>query len=127
MVERQTSDPLGDILKAAADPTRRAILTLLAQEGPTKVTGIAGRFDISLNSVSKHIKALENAGLVTRRTEWREHLIELRLEPLSLIDHWFADLRSIWALRLDALDAALTEDDDDGTPNGTRADTGPEP
>ena len=93
---------------------------MLAQEGPTKVTGIAGRFDISLNSVSKHIKALENAGLVTRRTEWREHLIELRLEPLSQIDQWFAELRSIWALRLDALDSALMEDDND------RTDTGPD-
>jgi len=123
MVERQKPNPrpdlLGDILKAASDPTRRAILTVLAQEGPTTVTGIAGRFDISLNSVSKHIKALENAGLVTRRLEWREHLIELRLEPLSQIDHWFAELRSIWALRLEALDTALTEEHDDGPDTGS--------
>lgn len=119
MVERDRPDPLGEILKAAADPTRRAILTMLAQEGPTNVTGIAGRFDLSLNGVSKHIKALEAAGLVTRRTEWREHLIELRLEPLSMIDHWFAELRSIWALRLDALDAALKEEDDARTDPGS--------
>lgn len=111
MVERTKADPLGDILKAAADPTRRAILTLLAQEGPTRVTDIAQRFDMSLNAVSKHIKVLEAAGLVSRRTEWRAHLIEVQMEPLSFVDQWFAELRSIWALRLDALDTALKEDD----------------
>jgi len=109
MVERE--DALNAILKAASDPTRRAILTLLAQHGPMRVTDIARRFDMSLNSVSKHIKVLEGAGLATRRTEWREHLIEVRMEPLSAIDTWFAGLRSIWALRLDALDAALKEND----------------
>ncbi len=112
MVERKDTDPLGSILKAASDPTRRAILTLLAQQGPMRVTDIAPRFEMSLNSVSKHIKVLENAGLVSRRTEWREHLIEVQMAPLSEIDTWFAGLRSIWALRLDALDAALKEDDD---------------
>ncbi len=97
-------DPLTDILKAASDPTRRAILTLLAQDGPTRVTEIAARFDTSLNAVSKHIKVLEAAGLVQRRTQWREHLIELRLEPLAEIDRWFSALRSIWDLRLEALE-----------------------
>jgi DNA-binding transcriptional ArsR family regulator len=108
MVERD-DDPLTDILKAASDPTRRAILTLLAQHGPTRVTELAARFEISLNAVSKHIKVLEAAGLVSRRTLWREHLIEVRLERLAEIDKWFADLRSIWALRLDALDKLFTE------------------
>lgn len=113
MVERNDTDLLSTVLKAASDPTRRAILTLLAQEGPLRITDIAARFDISLNSVSKHIKVLETAGLVTRRTEWREHLIEVQMGPLSLVDQWFNELRSIWALRLDALEAALKEDDND--------------
>lgn len=117
MVEQNNCDTntqLSAILKAASDPTRRAILTLLAQHGPLKVTEIAARYEMSLNAVSKHIKVLENAGLVTRRTEWRVHLIEVQMAPLTLIDQWFAGLRSIWALRLDALettlDAALKED-----------------
>ncbi|WP_299727448.1 metalloregulator ArsR/SmtB family transcription factor [uncultured Tateyamaria sp.] len=97
------------MLKAASDPTRRAILTLLAQNGPMRVTDIHGQFDMSLNSVSKHIKVLERAGLVKRRTDWREHLIEVQMGPLSEIDKWFADLRSIWDLRLDALDALITK------------------
>ncbi|MEX0365371.1 MAG: ArsR/SmtB family transcription factor [Ruegeria sp.] len=113
MVERESQDDLNTILKAASDPTRRKILTMLAQHGPLRVTDIARQFDMSLNSVSKHIKVLETAGLVQRRTEWREHLIEVRVAPLSAIDTWFAELRSIWALRLDALEAALEDPDDD--------------
>lgn len=94
---------LTEILKAAADPTRRAILTILVQEGPVRVTDLASRFDISLNSVSKHIKALERAGLVSRRTEWREHLIAPEMEPLRHVDDWFGQLRSSWEIRLEAL------------------------
>jgi len=111
MGERIDDDSLSAVLKAASDPTRRAILTLLAQHGPLRVTDIHRQFDMSLNSVSKHIKVLEQAGLVNRRTEWREHLIEVDMGPLSRIDTWFAALRSIWELRLDALDTILTEDD----------------
>ncbi|MDX8348522.1 metalloregulator ArsR/SmtB family transcription factor [Cognatiyoonia sp. IB215446] len=109
MVERNETTALDAILKAASDPTRRTILTLLAQEGPLRVTDIHARFDMSLNSVSKHIKVLEAAGLVKRRTEWREHLIEVQMTPLSAVDEWFASLRSIWALRLEALDHIMTK------------------
>ncbi len=112
MVEQDDSH-LTEILKAASDPTRRAILTLLAQNGPTRVTEIAARFDMSLNAVSKHIKVLEGAGLVSRRTLWREHLIEVQMEPLRQVDLWFRDLRSIWDLRLEALSTLLTEETDD--------------
>jgi DNA-binding transcriptional ArsR family regulator len=111
MVERITSNALSDILKAASDPTRRAILSVLAQQGPMRVTDIHRQFDMSLNSVSKHIKVLERAGLVIRRTEWREHLIEVQMAPLSAIDDWFAGLRSIWELRLEALDTLITQGD----------------
>lgn len=106
-------DPLSLTLKAAGDPTRRAILTHLAQEGPARVTDIAARFDMSLNAVSKHIMVLERAGLVSRRTKWREHLIEVNLAPLQQAFSWFQDLRSIWELRLDALEAHFTKDKTD--------------
>ncbi|CUH45035.1 ArsR/SmtB family transcription factor [Ruegeria atlantica] len=115
MVERESRSDLSAILKAASDPTRRAILTMLAQQGPLRVTDIARQFDMSLNSVSKHIKVLENAELVRRRTEWREHLIEVQMDPLSAVDEWFAGLRSIWTLRLDALETALEDPEDDGS------------
>ena len=109
MVERDPTR-LTEILKAASDPTRRSILTLLAQNGPTRVTEIAARFEMSLNAVSKHIKVLEGAGLVSRQTSWREHLIEVRMEPLAEIDRWFRELRSIWDLRLEALETLLAEE-----------------
>ena len=113
MVERESPDPLTSILKAVSDPTRRALLTLLVQHGAVRVSDLAAHFDMSLNSVSKHIKVLERAGLVSRRTSWREHLIEANLEPVQEIDRWFTQLRSIWAMRLEALDEILTEDTDD--------------
>lgn len=122
MVERQDDSRLSDILSAASDPTRRAILTFLAQEGPMRVTDIAARFDVSLNSVSKHIKVLEAAGLVRRRKEWREHLIEIDLGPVSELDRWFGGLRSIWSLRLSALEQLLTKEKTD---DRTIADPGP--
>lgn len=112
MVEQESQNRVTEILKAASDPTRRAILTLLAQHGAQRVTKIAGHFEMSLNSVSKHIKVLEKAGLVIRRTEWREHLIEVQMDPLREIDRWFDDLRSIWAQRLEALDTLLTKEPD---------------
>ena len=113
MAERIDDDPLTLILKAASDPTRRAILTHLAQEGPTRVTEIAQRFDTSLNAVSKHIMVLERAGLTKRQTIWREHLIEVQLDRLVEVDRWFASLRSIWDLRLEALAALFEKDDTD--------------
>ncbi|MDX3925495.1 MAG: helix-turn-helix domain-containing protein [Shinella sp.] len=87
-------------------------MTLLVQEGALRVTALAAHFDMSLNSVSKHIKVLEEAGLVTRRTLGREHFIAAELEPLRLTESWFAQLKSIWELRLSALENALVSKDE---------------
>ncbi|MDW5316528.1 metalloregulator ArsR/SmtB family transcription factor [Rhizobium sp. PL01] len=106
-------DDLSRVLKAAGDTTRRRILTLLVQEGALRVTALAAHFDMSLNSVSKHIKVLEEAGLVTRRTVGREHFIAAELDPLTLTEHWFAQLKSIWELRLAALENLLVSKDED--------------
>ena len=107
-------EKLSRVLKAVGDTTRRHILTLLVQEGPLRVTALAAHFDMSLNSVSKHIKVLEEAGLVTRRTLGREHFIAAELEPLRMTEAWFAQLKSIWELRLAALENVLvTKDQDD--------------
>jgi len=75
------------------------------------VTALAAHFDMSLNSVSKHIKVLEEAGLVTRRTMGREHFIAAELEPLRITEAWFAQLKSIWELRLAALEDVLVKKD----------------
>lgn len=102
-------ETLSRILKAVGDTTRRRILTLLVQEGALKVTALAAHFDMSLNAVSKHIKVLEEAGLVKRRMAGREHFITAELEPLRLTEAWFGELKSIWDLRLGALENLLAK------------------
>jgi len=96
------------LLHAIADPTRRAILAALAG-GDQRVTAIAEPFAISLNSVSKHIQALERAGLVVRRREGREHVLSLRPDRLGAITAWVEQTRNAWSLRLAAMDTLLTE------------------
>jgi DNA-binding transcriptional ArsR family regulator len=116
MVERLPDETrLTAILKAASDPSRRRILTLLVREGPMRVTELAAYFDLSLNAVSKHIKVLEAAGLVGRMKDWRDHVIRAELDPLTEIDSWFKALRWVWEIRLETLDTLLTkkETDDD--------------
>ncbi|HEU0221387.1 MAG TPA: metalloregulator ArsR/SmtB family transcription factor [Paracoccaceae bacterium] len=111
MVEESAPDQLSAILRAASDPTRRSILTILAQEGPQKVTDLARSYDMSLNAVSKHIKVLEAAELVRRRTIGRVHLIEFAPEPLAAADRWFRNLRSVWEIRLERLDTLMQKED----------------
>lgn len=77
-----------------------------------RVTDLAGHFDLSLNAVSKHIKVLEAAGLVSRLKEWREHVIRAELGPLTEIDHWFKQLRWVWDARLEQLEKVLTQGDE---------------
>ena len=101
---------LDHTLGALADPTRRAILLRLAQ-GETRVTDLAAPFDISLNSVSKHIRILERARLVKRRRVGREHLLSRNPGPLDQAAHWIDRLRDHWNQRLDRLAKALEEDE----------------
>jgi DNA-binding transcriptional ArsR family regulator len=93
-------------LTALADPTRRAILQRLAQ-GEARVTHLARPFAMSLNSVSKHIRMLERAGLVRRRRAGREHLMSFNPEPLDEAAAWIAARRAFWTARLDALEREL--------------------
>ena len=101
---------LDHTLLALADPTRRAILRRLS-EGEARVTDLAQPFAISLNSVSKHIRVLERAGLVRRRRAGREHLLSFTPAPLDAAADWIATHRSLWGARLRALDAMLQAED----------------
>jgi DNA-binding transcriptional ArsR family regulator len=96
---------LDRVLVALADPTRRAILGRLSH-GPMRVTRIAQPFGISLNSISKHIRVLERAGLVQRRREGREHLLSLNLGPLDDAIIWMKEHHVLWTSRLDAVEAS---------------------
>ncbi|MEE9447382.1 MAG: metalloregulator ArsR/SmtB family transcription factor [Arenicellales bacterium] len=111
MVEYSNEENLSELLKAMSDVTRRALLTQICQQGPSRVTDLARDYDMSLNAISKHIKTLEQAGLVQRKTLGRSHWIEADLDKIALVEAWFKSLKSIWALRLEALDELLNEGD----------------
>ena len=99
---------LDQVYGAIADPTRRAILGILA-EGEINVGSLAERFPISLNGVSKHVKVLERAGLVERTVLGREHRLRLNAEPLREASAWLEHYRTFWDTRLGALEAFLLE------------------
>jgi DNA-binding transcriptional ArsR family regulator len=100
------TDRLSVIFAALADPTRRAILTRLA-EGDATVSELAEPFDISLPAVSRHLKVLEQAGLISRsrNAQWRSSTLET--EPLRQAIGWIEPYRRLWDVRLDRLDAHL--------------------
>ena len=100
------ADPLSLKFAALADPTRRAILARLAS-GETSVMKLAEPFDMSLPAVSKHLKVLEGAGLVTRSREaqWRPCRIEAA--ALREVDDWLEKYRRFWEIRLDRLEEYL--------------------
>ena len=101
---------LDDTLIALADDTRRTILKRLAS-GEARVTEVAAPFDISLNSVSKHIRLLERAGLVQRRVAGRDHFLTLQRQPFDELTEWMLKTREFWSGRLDDLEAALRAED----------------
>ncbi len=94
------SDELSAVLGAVAHPARRAILSRLAG-GPARVTEIAEPFDLSLNAVSKHLKVLEEAGLIAREKVGREHILRFRGKPLRQVSVWVHEYERFWTERLD--------------------------
>jgi DNA-binding transcriptional ArsR family regulator len=101
------SRSLDGIFNALSDPTRRAILARLSG-CEARVTEIAAQFPISLNSVSKHIRMLERAGLVRRSIVGRDHLLTLDAAPLAEAQAWIEKYRSFWEDSLAALDRYVT-------------------
>jgi len=101
-------DRLSLTFGALADPTRRAILGRL-RKGGASVTELAEPFDMSLPAVSKHLKVLERAGLVTRGREAQWRPCALEAGPLREVDDWVERYRDLWEQRLDRLDDYLKE------------------
>lgn len=101
-------DPLSTTFAALADPTRRAILARLAT-GEATVSELAAPFDMSLPGVSKHLKVLRDAGLVSqgRDAQWRP--CRLETDHLREVAAWVEQYRRIWEDRLDRMDAFLRE------------------
>ena len=101
-----SQDQLSTTLAALADPTRRAILARLAL-GETSVTELAAPFDMSLPAVSKHLKVLENAGLISRGKEAQWRPCKLEAGPLRDVAAFLENYRQFWEQSLDRLDDYL--------------------
>ena len=101
-------DQLSDVLTAISHPSRRAIIGQLAA-GPARFTDIAKPFDVALNAVTKHLKLLERAGLISREKQGREVLISFRPEPLRLVSGWVHEYERFWNERLDTFERYFTD------------------
>jgi DNA-binding transcriptional ArsR family regulator len=102
------SDQLSSTLAALADPTRRAILAHL-MSGEASVTELAEPFEIGFAAVSKHIKVLENAGLVSRARAGLWRPCRIQAAPLKEVANWVEEYRMAWEQRLDRLQDYLGE------------------
>ena len=99
-------DRLSATFAALADPTRRAILARLSQ-GQASVTELAEPFDMTMPAITKHLKVLEGAGLVTRAREAQWRPCHLNPAPLKDANAWIEDYRKLWEKRLDRLASYL--------------------
>ena len=110
-----TAPQLDAVFHALGDPTRRRMLAQLA-EGERSVGQLAAPFSISLAAASKHVKALENAGLIRREIRGRSHVCRLEPGPLASAHEWLAFYERFWTDRLNLLDRLLREEDARKTP-----------
>lgn len=120
MVE-QYYDKLDKIFYALSDPTRREIVHLISSNERT-VSELAEPFDMSLAAVSKHIKVLEQAGLLRRTVSGRMHTCRLNSEALSLVTKWLKFYEQFWTNQFDAFQGYLYESDQCGLFRGTGCD-----
>ena len=95
-----------EALAALADPVRRELVDLLAR-GELAAGELAGRFPVSRPAISRHLRVLREAGLVTARAEGKRRLYALDPRPLRELDAWLEPYRELWAQRLDALDTEI--------------------
>jgi len=97
------SAPLDSTFAALSDATRRGILARLAQQGETSVSDLAAPYQMSLPAVSKHLRVLEHAGLLSRQKDGRVHRCRLRAEPMKDAAAWIEHYRKFWEAQLDSL------------------------
>ena len=107
---KSESAGLNAIFHALGDPTRRGMIRDLAS-GDRTVSDLAEPYAISLAAASKHVKALETAGLIRREIRWRTHVCHLNAEALAAAHEWLDTYRRFWTDRLDILEDLLRQDD----------------
>ena len=105
MVNRMVNDPF----KALSHPIRRGIVERLA-EGPATVGDVTAGFGVSKPAISKHLKVLEETGVVTREIEGRTHRLSLELDTLRGAAEWMDRQRALWGRLFDVVDEYLTEE-----------------
>jgi DNA-binding transcriptional ArsR family regulator len=95
-----------DVYQAIADPTRRAIISMIANE-PHNVNAIADKFEMTRQAVSLHIKILTDCGLITVKQNGRDRFCEAKLDQLSEVSAWVDQYRQHWESKLDAMEAYI--------------------
>jgi DNA-binding transcriptional ArsR family regulator len=95
-----------DIFQAIADPTRRAILVLIAAQALTP-NALAEEFDMTRQAVSKHIKILKECDLVDQKQDGREIYYQVKIEKMKEVDQWIEQFRKIWESKFNQLDEVL--------------------
>ena len=97
-----------DVFQAVADPTRRQIINLVAQQTLTP-NGVADRFDVSRQAISKHIQILAECGIISMKQQGRERYCYVQPRKLEEVADWLADFRKLWENRFDKLDELLVK------------------
>lgn len=118
---KRRDEALDATFQALSDPTRRAILARLA-EGPAPVGELAAPFDISAPAISRHLRVLEDAGLVAREKVRQQRIIRLEPKRLKEASEWVDRYRRFWEAQLDALGAYLERTNDEGERDGDATD-----
>lgn len=106
MIAAAPAEPIDNVFRALADPTRRHVLERLTL-GPASVSTLAEPFDMALPSFVQHLRVLEGCGLVRSQKSGRVRTYQLAPEPLKLAEDWLGQQRSLWERRLDQLDDYL--------------------
>ena len=105
-----------DVFQAIADPTRRAIINMIAGQ-PLNLNTVAEQFDVSRPAISKHIKILTECGLITIKQQGRERYCEAKLQKLNEVSEWVERYRVFWNQKFDALEDFLAKDITNETSN----------
>jgi DNA-binding transcriptional ArsR family regulator len=95
-----------DVFQAIADPTRRAIISMIANQS-LNLNAVAEHFDVSRPAISKHIKILTECGLIVIKQQGRERYCEAKLAKLNEVSHWVEQYRRFWNAKLDSLENYL--------------------
>ncbi|MBS1773817.1 MAG: winged helix-turn-helix transcriptional regulator [Bacteroidetes bacterium] len=95
-----------DVFQAIADPTRRAILSMVAEQ-PLNVNTVSENFDVSRAAIYKHMKILIECGLIDVKQQGRERYAEAKLQKLSEVNDWIQQYKQFWEAKLDSLEAYL--------------------